>query len=89
MQLQADSCADYTLVSEILTSKLAKHPRGAFFLFFHARFQLVQVIRGQLTIAQLCQQGTVRNDHLTTPYNVLGGYLTNQGLWISHRLFVK
>jgi len=39
---QADSCADYTLVSEILTSKLAKHPRGAFFLFFHARFQLVQ-----------------------------------------------
>ena len=41
--MQADSQADYTLVSEILASKLARHPRGAFFLFFHARFQLVQV----------------------------------------------
>ena len=39
--------------------------------------------------AQLCQQGTVRNDHLTTPCNVLGGYWTNQGLWKSLRLFVK
>ena len=26
---------------------------------------------------------------LTTPCNVLGGYWTNHGLWISHRLFVK
>jgi len=39
---QADSQADYTLVSQILTAKLKRHPRGAFFLFFQGRFQLVQ-----------------------------------------------
>ena len=30
----------------------------------------------KVTNAQLCQQGTVRNNHLTTPCNVLGGQST-------------
>jgi len=39
---QADSQADYNLVNQILSAKLKRHPRGAFFLFFQGRFQLVQ-----------------------------------------------
>lgn len=39
---QADSQTDNSLVSEILSAKLARHPRGAFFLFFQARHQMVQ-----------------------------------------------
>jgi len=39
---QADTEADYSLVSEILQTKLTQHPNGAFFLFFQGRYQLVQ-----------------------------------------------
>ena len=35
--------SDYRLVKEILDDKLAKHPDGAFFLFFQGRFLFVQV----------------------------------------------
>jgi len=34
--------SDYRLVKEILDDKLAKHPDGAFFLFFQGRFLFVQ-----------------------------------------------
>ena len=35
--------SDYHLVKEILDDKLARHPDGAFFLFFQGRFLFVQV----------------------------------------------
>ena len=36
-------------------------------------FTITFTIAMNVTITQLCPQGTVRNNHLTTPCNVLGG----------------
>jgi len=51
--------SDYHLVDQILSAKLSKYPRGAFFLFFQARFNIVQAkCESSLTLykhANACQ----------------------------------
>jgi len=51
--------SDYSLVDDILKSKLSKYPNGAFFLFFQARYNLVQAkCESSLTLykqANACQ----------------------------------